>query len=708
MTLKTWFAAVTTAAAGVVCAQVCPTDGSGWSVDVAKDCRVFERTAADELESYLKLIVPSRQISVDGCPSPVFHVGDTAFAAAKGLKSSELEDERWCVKSFGGDVVLIGGGTRGTLYAVSHFLEDELGVRWWCEDDADVPIRERVVLPKLGLVGRPALRYRSIHRGARGKGFGPEFAVRRRLNGNGISDGIPVAWGGGYEYGPPDHAHTFDMYIPWRKYGKDHPEWFSLRDGRRIGGNGEGQLCLANADLFRSLVLQQLRANIAKGEAAAAKAGLASPRFYDISMNDNRNRYCTCERCQADYARYGRSGQYIRFVNSIAEEIAADHPEIFITTLAYHFTEAPPSGGVRAARNVIVRLCDTATNLAAPYSEPGNGGFAQLLSGWRGLAENLFVWDYAITYHRGTLGFPFASEFHCADAYRCFATNGVSGVFLEHEWPELSDLNDIKFYLESRCMEDPSLDERALVKDAFARYFGKAARPAVQARRWIERARKDSQGMVDWYCCGFTFLDDRDLAYVRERWDEAERAVGSDARLLARVRKARAGSDRLYEFRRKSYSLRGDTIVMDADKIIHGARYGIRGTSLAEDSESPFGGKAVRHLIDSGNRDHMLSPFQMGIYDDVKSEVYARQVYPDRSKNRKYEWYELGRFRVRENSSFFFTRAWIVQTCCGCPALTKGEYSLRALVKFTGPLFHPDSTETNAFYLAGIELTPTK
>ena len=81
--------------------------------------KAWEKTAAEELNHYLGLCAEGRQVVV-GLRGAVFHVGDTAFARAKGLAPDSFKDEEWCIKSFGRDVVLAGGGTRGTLYAVYH------------------------------------------------------------------------------------------------------------------------------------------------------------------------------------------------------------------------------------------------------------------------------------------------------------------------------------------------------------------------------------------------------------------------------------------------------------------------------------------------------------------------------------------------------------------------------------------------------------
>ena len=99
--------------------------------------KAWEKTAVEELEHYLDVRLGGNRLTVEGQDGVVFHVGDTEFAKQKGLVG--LKDEEWCVKSFGRNVALVGGGTRGTLYAVYHFLEDECGVRWWMDGDEDVP-----------------------------------------------------------------------------------------------------------------------------------------------------------------------------------------------------------------------------------------------------------------------------------------------------------------------------------------------------------------------------------------------------------------------------------------------------------------------------------------------------------------------------------------------------------------------------------------
>ena len=81
-----------------------------------------EQTAMKELSDYLGKRVAGT-VRVGGKEAIVFRVGDTALAQREGLLSSQLPSEKWIVRSFGNEVLLNGGGPRGALFAVYHFLD---------------------------------------------------------------------------------------------------------------------------------------------------------------------------------------------------------------------------------------------------------------------------------------------------------------------------------------------------------------------------------------------------------------------------------------------------------------------------------------------------------------------------------------------------------------------------------------------------------
>ena len=605
----------------------------GFSVKVSDRPSGAEKTAAADLENLLGERLGGNPLTVDGRADVVFHVGDTGFARTKGLSSSDLADEQWVIRSFGGDVVVNGGGPRGCQYAVSHFLEDFCGVRFWTDRETDVPAASALDLGRMNVSGRPCFWYRSINRSARSAEASPTLAIRRRLNDNGEVP-VPDSLGGSRGYGPPALAHTANHYVPWEKYGKEHPEWFSLREGRRVGGHFGGQLCLSDPELRRFFAGRVLE-NVEKTVTDARKNGRTPPLFYEVSINDNWN-VCQCPDCKESCGRLNPSGQFLSFVNEVAAAVAAKYPEVMVTTLAYYYCEPAPKG-VRAADNVVVKLCDTRTNQASSILDPENAPFREFLADWRACAKNIFVWDYAITFDERTESYPYPSEYLYADLYRYYATNGVKGVFWEQEKEPVADMHALKFYLETKLFEDPWQDERKLLSDFYCGYYGAAARPVAEARRRLRDACRLRKGYVNWFPCprSFCFLERDDMRFMREAFDRAERAVSADGKRLGRVRRARLGFDALE--RRLS---------AEPEQKNGAFRFGAKALdirtpspiSLVDDAESPDG-QSVQVDADANHEGLFYPPIRWGVYDDVSRKT-LREGGIDFATDGRYHWYD--------------------------------------------------------------------
>ena len=687
-------------------AMLCGSVASApFSVSLPSDPKPWERTAADELKTWLSQATAGGEVSVGGCDAVVFHVGDTDFATRKGLVG--LEDEKWVIRSFGGDVVLNGGGTRGCLYAVSHFLEDFCGVRWWSDDEEDVPAAKPLALPALDRRGKPFFAYRDIYRN---KTSDPKLATRCRVNGNGDSR-IPPELGGGFVYGPPYHCHVWDKYFPFGKHGKKHPEWYALRNGKRIGGQTTAQMCLTCPGLADEFV-KAVEQSIATGEAEARAKGLPVPRLYDLSMNDNWN-FCECDSCKAEVEKYGHSGHQLRFVNRIADEVGRRHPDLLFSTFAYYYTEPVPMNGVKAADNVVVKLCNTRQNMAVGIEHPDNAFMHDQTIAWRSFAKNLYVWEYAITFNAQTKGFPFPSEFHLVDKFRFYAENGVKGFLVEQEEPEVSDMYDLKFYLLRKVMEDPAVDGDALIDEFMAQYFGAAGPKVLEARRYLERIRAERAAFVTWFptISEFNFIRKEDVAKMQALFAEAEAAVKDDPKLVRRVRKARASVDRVEAVRRNDPALRppekgvSERPFYDFRAADETGVWRPVGSDFkrVEDSEA-VDGKAFKVVCTDEKK--FAFPFSLGVYDPKVAKTTAESSVSAASCD-GYRWYALGRVSLPKSYYLYFSRQWTLKLQVGSPDMDGRTFDIRAHLKFTGPLFGCAGTE-NAVYVDRVVFeTPT-
>lgn len=715
-----------------------------------------EETAIRELTEYLQKRVHGK-LTIGGESPVVFQVGDTELARKHRMLSSDFADEQWAIKSFGNQVVLNGGGTRGVLYAVYHFLEDFCDIHWWSDAEEYVPEPSSLTLDALDKSGRPRFMYRDIYRtitSTRRSYCSPVTAVRNRLNRSGEAT-IPACLGGSRNFGPPFLAHTFERYFPAQEYLKTHPEYFTLIKGKRVGGAREGQLCLTNLEM-RQAFLEKLLENIRKGHDDAAKNGLQPPLFYDVSMNDNKAK-CECPSCVAEAGKYHHSGLYLNFVNYLARAVKKKYPNIYITTLAYYHTEEPPSGGIRPEDNVVVRLCDTRTNQAASILAPENKVFRDLVAQWAKITKNLFVWDYAITFgFLGASSYPYASEFSYGDLYKFYADHNVSGILWEHEEPHIADMHDLKFFLECKLLEDPYQDVNALIALFMERYYGAAAPYVLEYRKALDTARKKANGIVIWFPSldSFRFLTNDDIIVCQSIFEKAEAAVSGNSMLFARVRHARCGLDRLtiarcttltYHGPQKAEETKVDGAAasrrlldslpqwvmrfQDGEKLAAEARklsefnlvekkeypapeqfkdrnfYDFttvdfrncekQNIALVKDSDSATG-EAFRVDVNAHHLYH--PPFAMGLYDsDTKKELFFKNIR--HSTEPGYHWYKVTTTALPANGFLFLNRKWTIQLPMSKCRMKGDQFEFWVSAKFTGPRYMNETTSNDCIYV---------
>ncbi|HOW72932.1 MAG TPA: DUF4838 domain-containing protein [Phycisphaerae bacterium] len=517
-------------------------DEAKMQVVIAPDASPAERTASEELCAYLSKATGAGFHAVPesdaGARGPQIHVGPTGFARRNGLLASELGPEEWVIRTVENNLIIIGGRPRGTLYGAYHFLEDVLGVHWWNPFEETVPHTPTLTLERLNRRGQPTLRYRDIYM-LYGNDHG-RFAARNRLNRQGDED-IGKEYGGARGYGPPYHVHTFYMYVPPETHFKEHPEWFSLINGKRTAA--EGQLCLTNPDL-RAFVARKLAAWVQESHEAAAKEGLPPPTVLSISQND-WNGACQCDACQAIAKQEeSEAGPLLDFVNHLADSINDSYPAVYLDTLAYFYTDKPPRT-IKPRDNVIIRLCDTGSNFTRPITDPENTAFREHVLRWSQIAKNLRIWEYAVTYGPYP-GFPMPTVHTYPLNFQFYSEHNVEGVFTELEYPVLADMRDFKMWMMMKLLEDPHRDYGELVRVFTDGFYGPAG---GHVREYLSRLEAAANAKPCHLGMGGTpraaqYLD---LVFVQDAMsilDRAQAAVRDDPMLVRRVRHARLPLDR--------------------------------------------------------------------------------------------------------------------------------------------------------------------
>ncbi|MFO1076252.1 MAG: DUF4838 domain-containing protein [Planctomycetota bacterium] len=409
-----------------------------------------------------------------GAPGPAILLGPTVRARELGLvaEAARLGEDGVLLRTVGDDLVLVGGGARGHLYAVYELLERFLGCRFLADDCVVTPARADLVLPAIDHSHRPPFDYRELlcYQSAN-----RVHAARQRLNGANINQcmGRPNQEGEclpGVLIAP--FVHSAEAMLPSGTWFPQHPEYFGLVAGKRHGAAIGGQLCYTNADVLRHCTDWVLRWLDEHPEVACV----------DVSQNDaypGAYGACECEACAAVVNEEGaQHGPILRFVNAIADAVAARHPGALVETLAYQYSIATPKV-TRPRDNVVIRLCHHACYFHGIDCMPLGAGYRQAIDDWRKVAKNLYVWHYGVNFWSYLAPNPNLTSLAADIAH--YHRHGVNGVMIQGDIQSPGgELAELRGYLCAQLLWDPTRDPLAIRREFCTGYYGPAAADVLE------------------------------------------------------------------------------------------------------------------------------------------------------------------------------------------------------------------------------------
>src|SRR4029077_20329196 len=122
------------------------------------------RSGASELAATLQQITGGNFLLRTNTDSPESAIlvgpGEAARRVFKDVPFDELGAEEFVLQTKGDRLLLEGGRPRGTLYAVSRFLQDQCRVRWWTPWASRIPSQPALRVGDLNLRAKPAFEYR--------------------------------------------------------------------------------------------------------------------------------------------------------------------------------------------------------------------------------------------------------------------------------------------------------------------------------------------------------------------------------------------------------------------------------------------------------------------------------------------------------------------------------------------------------------------
>jgi hypothetical protein len=478
-----------------------------------------EQTAARELAATLRQITGAEFLVQTNTKAPTRAIlvgpGAAARKAFIDLPFDGLDAEELIIKTKGNRLLLAGGRPRGTLYAVSRFLQQQCGVRWWTPWASRFPKQPTLRLGDLESRAKPAFEYReSFWYPA----FDADWSWRNGCNGH--SSRLTPDRGGRIDY--KGFVHTFYPLVPPEKHFAEHPEWFSLIKGKRT--HDRAQLCLTNPKL-RDFMVERVKQWLRE----SPDAGIIS-----VSQNDWHGA-CECADCKAlDDAEGTHAATMLAFVNYIAGKIEPEFPRVAVDTLAYQYTRKPPKT-LKPRPNVIVRLCSIECNFREPLDHPSNAAFADDIRGWSKRCQRLYIWDYTTDFAHYVQPHP---NWFALDAnLRFFHANGVRGVFEQGAYQSHgSEMSELRAWVLAQLLWNPKRDGRALIEEFLEGYYGPDAAPHL--RRYLDLMHEASKGhnLTCYSPTDAPHLRFKPLAEAEQLWQQAEAAAAKSPEFVERVR----------------------------------------------------------------------------------------------------------------------------------------------------------------------------
>jgi hypothetical protein len=398
--------------------------------------------------------------------SKVLSIGETSFLQTAGvtLDKNDLGTSGYVVQTKNNSVFMVGGSGYGSLYAVYGWLSEQFDYEYYAigETYIQTELTEEKLL-SVTLKEKPDFAYRMTNFGE--AWFDLSVAHRARFD---PANSIWVTFGGA-------QYHTSFNIVPPEIYMEEHPDWYAK--------NGE-QLCFSrDPDGLAEVAVENMK---------EAFRQFPDRNIATFTQQDHFS-WCDCQLCTEALQKYGtNSAVYIKFVNKIADELAAwakeefNGREITIAMFAYQKTEDAPvketangyepiDDTVRLSKNVALFYAPIYASYYYDFNHEENLKAATTLEKWKVLSETLFVWMYGANFRLYLA--PYNNFNSMQSTYRYLYDKGAKYIFDQQQFNQVSgtDWYKLRGYLSSNLQWKIDSDQTELINNFFTHYYKDAS-----------------------------------------------------------------------------------------------------------------------------------------------------------------------------------------------------------------------------------------
>lgn len=521
---------------------------SDWQIMNASPDSEVCSWAAGELQKYIEKMSACRLPISEGDGEPALVIGlrdDLPPEDQAALPKQAAGYDGYSIAITDKRIIVGGANERGAVYGAYDLLE-RMGCRWFYpqsdEKDAEVVPRSETIRLKSGQTSIASpIKYRICNASAFFFEIDPpvmkaqlDAAMKARYNGIGWQCDHRSYVGDQYKemeragviaevkkrgmllHGP---AHSFPHFLK-NDYFDEHPDWFGMRDGKRVKQVfGGAQFCWSNVEARRKFVDN------------AEEFVLASPGL-DIfcTLGFDGGQACECPECKKSTP----SDLVFLLMGELIDRLAVSTPNVVVETVGGYGPVHEPPKGTKSHDKLRVIWAHWGRHHGMGYDDDRYG-----------LKDNLETWRKAVPgrltlcqYYTDNFATPWVSAPYVLvlkGDRRYILDKGIDSVYMlvyprGYWWNH--GLNN---YMAGVCYYDVSKDPYEVIRDWAMYYFGPAAGPLLAAYY--------TQWATEINLCyhvrdGSTPKDREMLARQRKLWiDPAVEAVKDDPLLSHRVGK---------------------------------------------------------------------------------------------------------------------------------------------------------------------------
>lgn len=492
-------------------------------------------------------------------------VGESNLTNQLGIKTQELENGAIRVQASDNTLVLLGADhpadPETTLYAVSAFLEDKLGVRylWPGESGKVVPKQDDIIITEFLYQYSPKIKQRQIRNS---DAPSPRRTIGLEMLGATDADYAQLKTAADHTSASSPTWYTWQKlggsmglvtghafgYI-WEKYGKEHPEWFAMQlNGSRdqSASPDRARLCVSNL---------QLQAAIARDKTEELDN---HPGQTSVSIDPNDGgvtTFCVCPVCKKLDPPEGRpirlwdftgkerkivdyvslTDRMVYFWNGIAEQVVKKYPDALLTVRAYSVYSAPPLHR-KLHPNIVVEQVSGDYFIEEKIQQDLEDWTA-----WGKFAKRL-AWRPNIYSNQRRNGFPAVYVHRMASDVSARAKAGMISTDIDSMHKGWA-INGINLYVLARLNWNPDLNVDAIINDYCITGFGKGAMAMKKYFQGIEKltyeVKDDDRNTVSYTMA--SLYDASAIATLKGYLDEAQQATVGDMAIQKRIEFVRQG-----------------------------------------------------------------------------------------------------------------------------------------------------------------------